>query len=337
MPARLVRYSCLIVGLLLVSGCSPVSGRLSYVIEASEVVIPASLELHDTPFYPQEDWQCGPAALSSLLVNSGVEIVPEELAGKIYLPHRRGSLQLELVAASRRYQRLPYVLDSNLMALLAELSAGRPVLVLQNLGLENYPVWHYSVLIGYDSVQDEIVLRSGVHNRRVIGFGHFMRSWEKGGRWAMVTLRPGEVPGLADATRYIQAVADLERFVAPDVAGDYYDAALARWPDNFFALFGRANVHYVKGELPQAEDLFRKLLAIEPDHPAARNNLAQLLADRGCLTEAMGEIESALALLDSDNPLRPNLLETRRFIQDRYSDDKTKSLACPLLHSEEVR
>ena len=36
-----------------------------------------SIELDATPFFPQEDYQCGPAALATLLVASGVEVTPE--------------------------------------------------------------------------------------------------------------------------------------------------------------------------------------------------------------------------------------------------------------------
>lgn len=90
---------------------------------------PPGVELQDVPFFPQDEFQCGPAALATVLVDSGVAVTPDELTDKVYLPEREGSLQLELIAASRRYERLPYVLDGTLAAILAELAAGRPVLV----------------------------------------------------------------------------------------------------------------------------------------------------------------------------------------------------------------
>ena len=46
--------------------------------------------------------------------------------------------------------------------LLQEVAAGHPVIVLQNLGLEWIPVWHYSVVIGYDLSRGQLVLRSGL-------------------------------------------------------------------------------------------------------------------------------------------------------------------------------
>ena len=56
----------------------------------------------DTPFFPQEQHQCGPAALATVLVWSGVHTSPEALTDEVYLPGREGSLQIEMVAATRR-------------------------------------------------------------------------------------------------------------------------------------------------------------------------------------------------------------------------------------------
>ena len=78
-------------------------------------------------------------------------VTPDELVSQTYLPGRRGSLQLELIAAARRHQRIPYVLDPDAAALFAELDAGHPVLVLQDLGVGPLHVWHYAVVIGYEA------------------------------------------------------------------------------------------------------------------------------------------------------------------------------------------
>src|SRR5688572_29670880 len=90
------------------------------------------IELRETPFFPQKDYECGPAALATVLVASGVAVTAQELTPKVYLPERRGSLQVELIAAARGYDRLPYSMAPRFDLLLAEVAAGRPVLVLQN-------------------------------------------------------------------------------------------------------------------------------------------------------------------------------------------------------------
>ena len=65
------------------------------------------VQLSSVPFYPQEAYQCGPAALAGVLGAAGVAATPSSLAPQVYLPGRQGSLQLELMAASRRAGRIP--------------------------------------------------------------------------------------------------------------------------------------------------------------------------------------------------------------------------------------
>ena len=94
-----------------------------------EADLPLSVEWQETPFFPQEEYQCGPAALATLLSSSGRSVRPEELVARVYVPGKRGSFQSELLAATRSYERMPYVIPPELPALLAELADGRIVLV----------------------------------------------------------------------------------------------------------------------------------------------------------------------------------------------------------------
>lgn len=291
--------------------------------------LPSELELSDTPFFPQQEYQCGPAALATILTASGITISPQDLAGKVYLPERRGSLQLELIAASRRYARLPYVLDRDLSAILSELAAGRPVLVLQNLGLASYPIWHYAVVVGYEASSNEIILRSGDRRRFVMSTRRFMRSWELADYWAIVALRPGEVPVQPDEERYVRSIAAMESASQTEAAAYFYKTALIRWPDNVLAIFGAGNMQYAQGDSTSAESSYRRLLAIQPYHSAARNNLAHLLAERGCYKAAIAELDTALANLGHEDPLRQHLMNTRTEIlsNDIYTDASV--LPCP--------
>ncbi|MGD8236773.1 MAG: hypothetical protein PVJ65_11540, partial [Chromatiales bacterium] len=69
------------------------------------------VQLADTPFFPQQAYQCGPAALATVLNANGVSISPEQLVPQVYLPERRGSLQVEMIAAARRYDQVPVVIE----------------------------------------------------------------------------------------------------------------------------------------------------------------------------------------------------------------------------------
>jgi hypothetical protein len=86
---------------------------------------PGPFELVDTPFYSQLQFQCGPAALITLLEASGVATTLEAVSSQIYLPARQGSLQSEIIAATRAADRIPYVLAPALASIAGELAAGR--------------------------------------------------------------------------------------------------------------------------------------------------------------------------------------------------------------------
>jgi len=257
---------------------------------------PRAIELAATPFFPQEEFQCGPAALATLLVASGVEVTPEALAPEVFIPGREGSLSLELIGAARRHGRLPYVLATTAEEMIAELEAGRPVLVLQNLGAGPLPAWHYAVLIGYDAERNVALLRSGRDERVAMKWQRFAGSWHRGGRFALTTLPPGLVPAHAEPGRYIEAAAGLEAAGQRNAAAAAYDAAIARWPGEPLAWLGRGNVALAEGDRAAAADAYLQAIMLDPGNVAARNNLAELLLDAGCLDESRRQVERASAL-----------------------------------------
>jgi tetratricopeptide (TPR) repeat protein len=181
-------------------------------------------------------------------------------------------------------------------ALLAELAEGRPVLLLQNLGVKQIPRWHYAVLVGYDMGRNVAVLRSGGHERKEVRWQSFARSWDRAGRWAMTALPPAVIPGEAGAGDYLAAVAGIEAAGDRRAATVSYDAAIARWPDEPMAWFGRGNIAYADRDRAAAADAYMRAASLAPGNAAVRNNLAQVLADAGCYEEAQRQLKRALAL-----------------------------------------
>jgi tetratricopeptide (TPR) repeat protein len=261
---------------VLIAGCAQ---RIipPFPVDATNVV-----ELADTPFYAQETHECGPAALATVLDASGAAVTPDELVPQIFMPGRRGSLQVELIAASRRHQRIPYVLAAQIDALFAEIAAGHPVLVLQDLGVGPLHVWHYAVVIGYAAQTQRIVLRSGTTRRLEMRYADFVRSWQKSEQWALVVLPADELPATADAKRYVESIVPLETLGDIATARTAYATALGRWPTNTLALFGLANAEYRLGDLAAAAATYRALLAQAPDNAIVLNNFAEVLLARGC-------------------------------------------------------
>lgn len=255
------------------------------------------VELRDTPFFPQEDYQCGPAALATILQVSGVESAnPDTLKEQIYIPDRQGSLQTELVSASRRANRIPYVIDTEFSALLAELYAGNPVLVLQNLALARWPQWHYAVVVGFQPDTETIILRSGTNEREEMSLRAFERTWRLADYWAMVVAANDLTPATAEPLRYFAAVAAVEQQQRWQLALAGYRAAEQRWPDDATSALGMGNIAYQQQNFVLAEEHYYRASEIEPNEPAIFYNLAWALFRQGKVEEAELSAATAAAL-----------------------------------------
>lgn len=309
-PARRIAAAVLVAWLL--GGCAslaPTAWSLQVPID-----LPAQIELHATPFFPQSAYQCGPAALATLLVASGIEATPESLVPEVYLPARRGSLQVELIAATRRRDRLAYRPPPSAAALQREVAAGRPVLVLLNFGVRAWPIWHYAVVIGYDSQRANWLLRSGTTRRATLGARRFDGAWQRADRWSLLALAPGELPATDEPVRYLAAAAELDALGRARVILSSYRAAASRWPTHAVANFALSNALLQSGDRPGALRALEATLALEPGHVPARNNLADQLSRQGCRVRAL--VELARARRDAaGGPYEGVVEETRREIE----------------------
>jgi tetratricopeptide (TPR) repeat protein len=255
-----------------------------------------SVVLNEVPFFPQDDYQCGPSALATLLNWSGEQVTPAQLTPSVYIPARQGSLQIELMAQSRSRGYLVYQVPSDLSGLYKELEAGHPVLVLQNLGLSWWPLWHYAVVIGINPKHDKVILRSGRDYKLIDSTRVFRNTWERAGAWGIVVLPPQQIPASADVEGYVRAVAALEQTSPPAAAHAAYEAGVARWPQSLPLWLGLANTAYAQHDYARAEQTLREALTRFPQSPVLYNNLAMNLLAQNKLTEAMAAAEQAVAL-----------------------------------------
>ncbi len=282
-----------VLGAALLTGCSTMP-QTRQVMEEGLPGLPESRELEDVPFHPQERYQCGPAALATVLEYSGVAVTPQSLVSAVYVPEREGSFQVEMLAAARNYGRLAMTLEPRLSALLNTLDAGWPVLVLQNLGTDWFPQWHYAVAVGYDLEAGELILRSGVTERYAADLSVFERTWKRGDYWGMVVFPPGEAPP-ARPGDYFQAAADFETNAPADAAGRAWRTGVRQWPENVRLLMGWGNHLYRQGEKLQAAAQYSKALSQVPDYGPALNNLAQIMLEEEDFRRAMELARRAVA------------------------------------------
>ena len=254
-------------------------------------------ELTGTPFFQQTEYQCGPAALATALVAAGREADPLRLGEQVFLPARTGTLQVEMIAGARRHGAVPTRLPPTLDAVLHEVRAGHPVVVLQNLGLSWLPRWHYAVLIGYDLDAGEVLLRSGATRREVMAMRTFEHTWARSGHWAFVALPPGQWPVTAEEAAVVDASVGFERVAPPLRAVAVYRSGLERWSGSLSLAMGLGNSLHAAGDPRAAADAFRAAAQQHRSAPAWIN-LASTLLELGDVPGALAAAREALALGD---------------------------------------
>ena len=295
-------------------GCASLVPQTMALRDAWPQGVPGRTEMPEVPFFPQDDYQCGPSALATALVNSGVNVTPEELVSKVYIPERQGSLQAEMLAAPRPYGRVSYKLEPRFDDLIREVAAGNPVVILQNTSPAVFDNWHYAVVVGYDYPAGELYMRSGQTKREAMPFTILEYTWKKSNYWAMVSMPPDRIPVTAAEATYLAAIAAMERVSDKRAALVAYSAALERWPDSLGASIGLANLHYAQGNLKETEAVLRRAAEHHPDSVVVMNNLAQTLSDEGRDAEALTFIERAG---QADKQYAAAVAETRTLILQR--------------------
>jgi len=306
---------------LLLAGCAPLVPQTVALRTGWPDGVPRSVELRDVPFFPDQDYQCGPAALATVLTASGASVPMKALVDEVWLPSRRGSLQLEMLAAPRRHGRVSYRLAPAYGDLLREVAAGNPVIVLQDVGLLGTQ-WHYAVVNGFDYESGTIFLRSGTEHRLELPFTAFERSWMKGQYWAMVVLPPDRIAATADEQRWLESVAAFARAGGPEAGVSAYQAALKRWPESLPAAIGLANHLHAQGQLGRAATVLAEARRRHPQSIIVLNNLAQTLSDQGRHAEALAVIDQAM---DPASPFAGDVRSTRQLILERLQRGRSAS------------
>lgn len=278
----------------LMAGCAGLSKDPG--LAEAEAQFSRPIQIGGVPHYVQDEYQCGPAALASALTWSGETVTPDALRESLYIPARKGSLQVEIAAQARRHGRIPYHLQGGLPALLAELEAGHPVLVLENLGLGWAPVWHYSVVYGFQPEAGELRLRSGTERDRQVELDTFSRTWGRADQWGLVILPPDQLPVTGSVKSVMQAVAPLEKLGDSGSADTAYLAAVRRWPESAPLQFALGNSHFARGSYDEAEAAWRRATELDPQYAAAWNNLAFALAEQGKWEQAIDAAQTAVGI-----------------------------------------
>ncbi|MFN3899071.1 MAG: PA2778 family cysteine peptidase [Alishewanella aestuarii] len=300
MPAQIAAASLkagLLLLLLLLSGCqSPPQSRQ---LLAEPPAISRQALLSTVPFYPQQDYFCGPTTLSEVAAYYGVEHSADSIASLTFTPGLQGSLQIEMAAASRQLGFVAYEQRGSLSLLLQLIDEKIPVIVLQNNGLSWLPQWHYAVVIGYDLDRREIILHSGLSAEYRLPLATFERTWQRANYWLLAMLPPGRTSALLDPFLYTRACQDLLQTRQTAAGVTALISATEQWPDYWLPYFLLGN-HFLALAPAEAATWFAQGLPLAKQQPAYLNNYALVLSELGCKAQALELIQTARQLAPDD-------------------------------------
>ncbi|QHJ12594.1 hypothetical protein FX988_02852 [Paraglaciecola mesophila] len=294
--------------------------------------------IKDVPFYPQQAFYCGPTTLAEVFNYYGANTTPEQIAPSLFVPELDGSLQLEMVSASRQQGMLAYAQKGDLPQLLGLIRDDVPVVVLQNVSVALIPMWHYALVIGYDLDTRELILHTGETQNHRLNFTTFERTWARGEYWLLAAVPPDKMSSEFAPLHYTQAAQDLLSTGQKKAGREALETAISTWPDKWLNYFLLAN-DYLENDPQQAALWFQKgypyrqgsTESQDQENLAYLNNYAYALGALGCNPQANVLINRALAY----EPQNVNLLDTKQQITElsRNATENSHKAAtqCPLI------
>jgi tetratricopeptide (TPR) repeat protein len=276
-----VKRLLLCAALVLFTGCA--SKNYDYLSTDKSILESKKLSVAT---YPQDEFFCGPSSLATILNHQHVDFVYGDVIGSTFTPELKGTLQVEMKATARRYGLIPYAINPNLASILSEVSTNRPVLVLFNLGLPAVPVWHYSVVTGFNKETKQVYLSGTKENPTWMSFDEFETFFVRGGSWAIVALKPPLLPVASSENEIIKAIVDMAEVGYKDPAKQTGTNYVKQHPLSFLGSMMLANIHFETKDYSNASSEYKRALVLKPNDPVALNNLAQSLLKENKLHEA---------------------------------------------------
>jgi ABC-type bacteriocin/lantibiotic exporter with double-glycine peptidase domain len=174
---------CLAICLFLVSGCATIE---SQVPQAQSGLPPNVLYVEQVPFYPQTQYQCGPASLAAVLNYWGQDSTPDVIAQAIYRPQMKGTLSLDLWQYAKSQNVRAAIRKGSWEFLELQINRKRPVIAFLNLGFQQAPIGHFVVVVGLDPDDKSVITYSGVTKNQRMPYDRFKAAWEKTKFWSLL-------------------------------------------------------------------------------------------------------------------------------------------------------
>ncbi|MER2493048.1 PA2778 family cysteine peptidase [Catenovulum sediminis] len=315
MSLRCNAFVLLLGSLLFLSACSTTAPQTTALRNHPPISLNQQTHILDVPFFSQKDYYCGPTTLAEVFNYYGFNTTPEQIAPKVFVPSKNGSLQIEMVATIRQQNLLAYSDNGNLNQLLQLVHDGIPVIVLQNLSIEWKPLWHYAVVVGFDLKRQKVILHSGTNQAREVDMALFERTWQRSDFWFVAPLPLNKHSRALNKLTYVTAAQDFARIQKKELARRYFYQAIQYWPQYWIPYFLMANSYLANKQLEDALYWFKQGAQYGANESNYLNNYAYALNKYGCHKQAYKIIQMAIQLKQSNQ----QVLLTKQEIEENSS------------------
>lgn len=145
--------------------------------------------IEGVPFFPQDEYMCGPAALASVIGFYGAPGGMDPVAAEVYNVKLKGTLPMDLLLYAREKGFEAKFFKGSMEGLKESLLRKEPLILFLNLGYEFYPVGHYVVAIGMDEAAGFVYAHSGMNKQERFTVRALEKSWSKTGHSTLL-VRP---------------------------------------------------------------------------------------------------------------------------------------------------
>ena len=140
--------------------------------------------ISNIPFHAQEDYQCGPASLASVMNYWKKDVTPDDIAREIYSKSAKGTLDIDMVIYPQRKGLIAEQYSGGMKDLKKNIDSGYPLVVLIDYGFWAFQLNHFMVVVGYN--EDGVIVNSGKDKGKFISEEDFIKTWEKTKFWTLL-------------------------------------------------------------------------------------------------------------------------------------------------------
>jgi ABC-type bacteriocin/lantibiotic exporter with double-glycine peptidase domain len=139
--------------------------------------------IKNVPFYPQNDFQCGPSSLAGVLNYYGKNMSPSQIAEQIFDEKIRGTLSIDMALYARDQGFVAEWYTGGVEDLRENIDNNFPLIAMIDLGFGPVQRPHFLVVVGYDS--KGVIINSGGDQHKTVPWNRFRNQWSRTSLWTL--------------------------------------------------------------------------------------------------------------------------------------------------------